>query len=265
MKTVNLAITLTVGIILVGAILVPVIQDSTDGDKVTYQNGTYYMKQLAGDHTIIVSSSGVLLDGETLDADGGCWYYADEINVYRAFGTYHIATPTGVIDISTTPYTIAKTGNTAIVTDGDTSQTIDCTNSYVPTSDKTAYSYVKYNVEMHLNSLDDVILSNMYTDSSFYAVVSGVASVNGVETGAIVSDNLVEVEGIDDVYTTSKIIVEKSGVSTTIGAGTIVPAEISGIVTGSDEGPEIGILLTIPVMVILSLLIVAVRATLKRE
>ena len=265
MKILTLTITLALAVILVGAMMMPIIDDATNGDEVDFGNGSYYMAPISGDHVLTVTSSGVDLDGSALDGPAGCWIISNELNVYRAYGTYHIYTPSGQIDVSTTPYTITLSGTSATVSDGTNSETVDCTLAFVPTSEKTPYAYMKYNTEMHLNSIENVILCNMYGSSHFYAVENGVASIDGVETGATVSNNLVEVDGIDKVYTTSKIIIDHDNTSTTIGAGTVVPAEVQGIVEGSDSGPEVSLLSAIPIIVICALVLVAASTIVRRD
>lgn len=64
----TLVITLTVGIILAGSLLMPVINDNTDTTK-TYTNlGMPYAEAVSGEtHTITVTSSEITSDGETID------------------------------------------------------------------------------------------------------------------------------------------------------------------------------------------------------
>ena len=281
MKTnlLTLAVTLTVGVILAGSLLVPVISDATD-DQVEFTNdGTYRMSPV-GDKTVVfhtvngaytindvsfTKANQPIIQNDTAMFYGTTGSYAgyEYLITSDGYNRYHVA--------GTTDFTMSFNGEDKTVTLTSVIGGTTYTNTYEYTNE--VYYADPNGAYVWLGSLtgtvyvgDDWSRFNCWSDgdTDFYSVMGDVVKHNGaLDDDATISKDLAPIEYIDGVS-----ILESYSITindTEINCrGFILPYKVVGTdVKKLGEYSEL--LNALPVLVIIGLVLAALGAIVVRN
>lgn len=274
----TLVITLTIGIIFVGSLLAPVIQDYENDVKVVKNNTTTNLAAVVGeDHTIeFTYSTGALeIDGEAITAPAQLGVLvSDQINLIynntpnlQLFSSQHT---TGIVTI-TSDTTVTIEGNTITITYGtDTEEEYTCEWIYLydANGDYGIFRLYNANTTVYLNNINQLhgsnILVTTYDWFSFVGtdVTLAVADedpVVDIVTGTVTGTNDIFSINIGGTGTGFSFDVDNSGTDYTVKPWIyVVPIEVSGY---SDMNKELLPLMSaLPILVIVALIAGAAAA-----
>ena len=273
-KLIPIVLTLVVGIILAGSVLVPVLNDAQKdiGPKVSYDNtpidsnykflGTDEALEITltknGDtglwdveingetYTTTADQNLTLLYSDALSMNKNANGTAIEINygngeIIASYATKTITFENGVVTLEIPTASFSWTGTYSWV--------------YIWNNDGTwinhAGSYSAY-----VSSINDLVCGGSYTtgeNDCFYSIKDGVLSITGDYEHSF-TYNLTKVEGTTDVYELSSLVITV-GDETFTPFRTLVPETITG---HEASGASYSLLGAIPVMVIVALIMGAV-------
>lgn len=295
----TLAITLTVGIILAGSLLMPVISDATETERTLENIGYYSMNELNAsddtEHTLTWASSNkniLAVDGKDIeissfDAVGASLtIFASETDLLRI----GISSSTGSPGLSwiqmrgsTVAYASANTTFTATISSGSvaavmdgTSKSLSYTSAYLITAEDGDYVMKKANETAYMFE-DSTIYSLGYTtisngDTSLNAVFKVDGDLSEVEVSSLTSDLVTFSDVVINSTLDGKYVgVSKfSSVSFTATAGgsdtdciysyVIVPHYITAELSQHLDQGEIAIMNALPVLIIAALVVMAAGA-----
>ena len=275
----TLVITLTVGIILAGSLLVPVITDATTTHK-TFENiGFYYMESPIPDDTTIAyefSDSEWTINGETLPNLGipsANLIVTDELIVRTAGATGQIRGSTSQTFISGT-FTVTSEGITySYVATNNQELTGTWTYSYVYCAvfDKADYIMTSNTATTNYMLADSPILGFGVTKVDSYDVFHITGDMDAVEVtcenpDVVISNvqiNKTAISGYKNLYDFDSITFTATDGETSIDAVynvVIIPSEITAELTNHLDGGSVAILSALPVIVIVGLVLAAVGA-----
>lgn len=284
----TLVITLTVGIILAGSLLMPVISDAQRGyETETFTNPSGYGAEYVTTATITLES-GTLKYNDAAYTVGNSkipMIIADNLNFQinaNSTGSnniiyYDADGPVRSDNIKALDLTLADGSIELTYTDANDVEetiTIPCSWAYVVTTTAGVKDYTVYNLygsskNVYYSSIKDYH-ANGYTMSgdtieSVASVSEGAATLNGEEATLQVS-GFTEVSGYNQVYYGT--ISYNAGISVTDGETTVYPwfAVLPTTVTGYVEPDKaMDILSAIPVLIIASLVLIASSAIILRR
>ena len=271
MKTniLTLAITLTVGIILVGSFLMPVISDATDDEVVFMNDGTYRMSAL-GEDTITFHYANEVYTVNGVEFTGHDFPVIQNDNVMFYAPSWYAGFQYIINDQGYTRYPISGSTDLTMIYNGAT-KTVSITsisggNTY--TSERTFVNEVYYAdpegdyiwsaakpATVYVPS--DWVGFNCWSneDIAFYSVMGDIVKVNGVtDTDASIELVTESVENCPDVKTITSYSVTLGDDSTLNCRGWILPYKVVGHdVTKLTEYESL--LTVIPILVIISLIL----------
>lgn len=306
MKTnvLTLAITLTIGVILAGSLLMPVLSDATTTERTFVNNGAFYVEAnptdiytleysrstesgvlYVNDEPIALSSSSysvLVLDQSILRMEGfnNTMEYRGDGNSIGGIGELNITISGGSVTGTYQRF------------DGSTSftwPTTTYTDAYVISADSQALIMSDYNTPVKMNE-DSEILGFGLTRASaggtalFMSKIEGniadgvTVDILGTSTGttlegATVSNlevNATKLDAYKDLYELTSItytvtLADTTSYNVTYSAY-IVPSEVSSELTNHLNPGEIAILNALPILIIVALVVMAAGALyLKRD
>ena len=292
MKTniLTLAITLTVGIILAGSLLMPVISEATETEKTFNNEGYYYMTDLGEDSiTYVFDGSKWTINDVVVDIDITelTTIVAAENVIIRANGYFRGTT---TINASALNLTVTADSITGTATVSGNTQTINLSLDvyYCAVTEPTGYVLSKYNTPTYLHKDSDILADGQsaYTPSASavfriegnindgFTVIPALTSitVTDVECNYTVIDEYIDLYRVDSITFKS---VYNSGtpsdpsddvVRDQTYSSYVVPASVTSEMTNHLNSGEIAILNALPVLIIAALVLMAAGAIiLKRE
>lgn len=292
MKTniLTLAITLTVGIILAGSLLMPVISEATETEKTFNNEGYYYMTDLGEDSiTYVFDGSKWTINDVVVDIDitDLTTIVAAENVIIRANGYFRGTT---TINASALNLTVTADSITGTATVSGNTQTINLSLDvyYCAVTEPTGYVLSKYNTPTYLHKDSDILADGQsaYTPSASavfriegnindgFTVTPALASitVTDVKCNYTVIDEYIDLYRVDSITFKS---VYNSGtpsdpsddvVRDQTYSSYVVPASVTSEMTNHLNSGEIAILNALPVLIIAALVLMAAGAIiLKRE
>lgn len=272
----TLVITLTVGIILVGSILMPVLANAqrTAGEEVHYDNiqsgYTYRLTEKDENITLKVTGSGgdIYFNDEVITEDGFA-IVTDSVSVRAATSikALNVTTPTQTLDLRVgwnAKFTITfEDGTCTIVDDATTTTTETATYSWMfAPSDNGEWVTVTGNSTHYVNSIKDIVASGYYStgdNDTGYCVINGVATVTEDFTTKA-NFTLTPVSGTTDVFTATMTI--------DVGDENFTPWFLMikrDIVGHEASGAAYSLYGAIPIIVIASLVLVGASAIMMRN
>lgn len=282
-KLLTLVITLTVGIILAGSLLVPVVDDYSSTYKDVKNNASGYMADaFTSPGTLVVDTTSgstvVTWDGESIGVTTGVYSISDKFVVYGSNGTTRYSDVDGAVsNISpATTITVTFSDNSATVEYGEINKSFDLSWAFIRTGSNgpyIAYSPAATTFDHYLNSMDQLWGSNWIdTTSQWFSYHGSNVLVDGEPVTAEYTLN--KVSGYEDLYTLKigggaaseyGFIVDNDGTDYTVHPRfTVVPAQITAVKEGSTG--ILSLLGAIPLLFIVSLIVVAAGALyLKRD
>lgn len=275
----TLAITLTVGIILAGSLLMPVISDATETERTFENTGYYYMTDVGADESYtyeFVSSPAKAwtVNGEALSFPEGAFnvLVTDE-HFVRSNGQIESSS---VASMTVTVTAESITGTyTASGVSHDIDWAVDGFYGAVPTKDSfimtnpDATTYVKSDTEVL-----GFGLSNLSGQYPIFHIVGDMENVTVTSpdtsiTIANVAINKTPVDGFIDLYKFESITFDATkgdNTATITYNRVIVPTEVMAELSQHLNSGEIAILNALPVLIIVALVMMAAGALyLKRD
>ena len=274
-KLITICITLVVGVILAGSVLMPILQDATTTEKTFTNVGYYYMTDL-GEDSIVYTYDGTkwTIDGEetTISNSEATTLVAGDGFIVRANGQLRgstIASPASISNL-----TVTATGLSMSYTKPDettATATVSGTVYYCAVNEKTDHTLSRYNVPVYVNGDSDILADGM---SGIATNVTSVFKIEGniddgftvtpQNAGVTVSDvtcNYTAVQGYNDLYqiesitfnTTYNDVVRVQSYSSYV-----APTEVTAEKSQHLNNGEIALISAIPIMVIIALVMVAV-------
>lgn len=278
-KWITTAVMAAVVIIMVGALLVPVINDFVDDSTATYTNSTSNTAtQIGSDDVTIVLSSGTLTVNSTpVTVTAGPILLSDTLvivfngTVYNAFGTASSAGAqiqnmiafTATVDISESSVSV-----TDITLSGNTSGSNKTFDDYswlyhVATEGANNLVNATSTAKAYYMNADNQIRGALYASGNYYTNVGSTLFKNAAEDSTdTLTFSATDVADVDDVRSiTVTNSASSSGLALNYNSGAnnasinwiVVPHEVSGDVP--TIAPARGILLAIPVLVIIALVV----------
>lgn len=291
----TLVITLTVGIILTGSLLAPVISDATETER-TFQNVGIYVNEDPDETYEIV------WDGTTLEINGGTVTLPESgqtpIIVLDGFSMLYknnanmVCTAVAYESITSATFT-AEAGafsGSYVINGATKTVSTTYTDIQVLSSEKTDYSY--FNAPKYVKTGDKITMNGVqsFNDSagsshplrwSFEGTVGGecqAVTISGVASQYVFSNakiNYTAVEGFDDLYSIESISFDVAythpstpGVTaafTITNLNMIGPSEATAELTNHLDVSQIAILGAIPVLIIVALVLGAVKFVAPRD
>lgn len=287
-KLIGISIAVVVSVILVGSLLIPVIQDADDGQKYTYVNKGYRSSEVKADVSYSWdSTNGITLEDSTkipasatnngpmmiLACDHGYikTNYAGSTGMFYVFGDSvsagnNITALDVAVDFDTKTVTISNVTASTTIEDLSFTYSEWC---YVPAVNGESVMYAPYSTANNFYIEDDASLMGFFHNGATWAVslkdTTGVANYgsptftasitktdtdyNGLSTISIINpgDTDYGITVSDTGYAPDFIILERSATGTTDVGDSISP-----------------ILYVIPVLVIVGILAMVVRAVVRR-
>lgn len=288
MKTniLTLAITLTIGVILAGAVMVPVIKEATTTTEVVKNVGLYYITDDDESHTFSYDGTTYTIDGTALTSPGNDYtLLATDTELMRTSyqglqlrgeqagtasacnftisngtlsGTYTENSETKSLSLTYTDYVLATSTEESQIMKSYTSTAYllkdseihgrGLTQLYTKEDQSTsAYKYIQID-----GTIEDGVTVSIYDpDNSF--------SVSNIKI------NTTSTEGYADLYTFVSITFDVTHTATTAVTSctytaVIVPAQVTAELAEHLDGGSIALLNALPIMVIVALLMAAVGA-----
>lgn len=288
-KPITIVISITIAVIMVGALLVPIINDSVDdGFKTKINNSSsYYRASTNEDYRVVADTDGIDftvndvryevaygVSSQIITADNFIFRMSQDPSIriqYFKDGTYTDVSNITSIDVLVTSESVNGTYTTA---NGTESIDIPINWGFVVSDSETA-DYVYYNAFYeHTISINDVSQvygsNNIETTGEFFSFNGRNLYVNGVKNETI-DYELTKVSGYTDYYT---FVYSNSGDGLTFDVDNngseytvrpyyiIVPKVIYA--TPNENDSSIHLLYAIPVFVILAIVAMAV-SIIRRE
>ena len=220
-KLITICITLFVGIILAGAVLVPVLNDTTGATKTYINEGTYYALADPDDDTsyvITVKSvddvAVIDLDGEAITSTitGGYTVVFGQHSIIRYFpengrvilgGTVGAGTSSQFTDLrsadSSETLTLTITGDTLVTVNGETTKTISDNWAFINPAGDYSYCY-----NPCVTASDRIIGGGVtYSPFSSATVICFDGTIEGIDAGVYRSSPTVTLN--DTVINTSNV------------------------------------------------------------
>lgn len=258
-KLVSMIIVAAIGIIMVGSILVPVIQDSIDGEHDSYSNGTSYMEYYTGDSVLEITASGVSMDNTALtsSAAGGVYVYGETILAYvNASTTVVMFSDQAITTVSgDDEYTITISDGTATLNDGTSDVgTTDCDGFYIVSSEATDTVVRAGTAGIYFNDLSDLRATLIPSAYSTYILKDGKLYNKDTDTAYTAVSGYAAVDGYDDLYlTSSNLTFTTSNGDILMSTPYLCSANVEGTIEGTaQDGTTASLMTTIPIFVILS-------------
>lgn len=261
----TLCITVVVGIILVGSMLMPVISNAHTQNDVTYSNNVGNHQLLArddsGSHTFswTAGTSTYTFDGETYQVKNDCVITTDKVSFVAAYssGTYtflcYIDPTTRVVS---TTYDINITMDNGVIsgTVGTTRVNQNYSWAYVPSETGDYFGTYGSTGSYYVTSINDIVANYNYT-----AIMDGTATYKGVE--ATINDTLTPVANVYTIASDGlKVTSEGSGHAVN---AFLVPVSVTYHDPTLDS--SMPLLNAIPIVVILSLIVMLASALIIRR
>lgn len=282
-QLITLVITMTVAIIVLGAVLAPVLSDAQNPQK-TFSNETNSILNMdvaeSADDTITIvidkTTGAVTTNGETVTVTGSGTYRAiitDNLYVYLARGSS--PSTGGIYQFTDSAAVYSFTGlsdDITITISGDTisfayeiseeAKTLESTFTYVAYPSKDGEYVEKTTAEqIYANSVEDLYYASRENSTVLVYGHGASAILNGAEETATIATS--EIPDIKNAITVSGITIPISGVDTTFSGNIVCKAEVIGDETYMDNVSTL--LGVIPVLIIAALLVFAVRAFTNRD
>lgn len=279
----TLVVTLTVGIILAGSLLMPVISDATETERTFTNGGLYYLTNPDEALSVKYVGDGTWeMDGEALSytSSGNTNIIVTNDTFIRNSGQVRGANVANWTDADLTISNGSITG-TATVSGNTTSVNIAYEWIVVATNEKSEYvmkantatSYIKADSTIIADGVSIIKNSantNVYIDI-FIDVENLEATVTTTKEGVTFSDvsvNATPIEGFVDLYAFTSITFKATyeGVTTPLTYNiVIVPSSVTAELTQHLDAGEIALINVLPVIVIIGLVIAAVGAIFVRN
>lgn len=277
-KLIPLCITLVVGIILAGSVLMPVLNDATTTEKTFENTGYYYMTDVGADESYtyeFVSSPAKAwtVNGEALTFPEGAFnvIVTDE-HFVRSNGQIESSS---VASMTVTVTAESITGTyTASGVDHDIDWAVDGFYGAVPTKD--SFIMTAPDATTYVNSDTEVIgfgISNLSGQYPIFHIVGDMENVTITSpdssiTISNVAINKTAVDGFIDLYKFESITFDATKGDNTAEITynrVIVPTEVTAELTNHLTPGQIALISAIPVLVIVALLVVAVGVVARRN
>ena len=291
----TLAITLTVGIILAGSLLMPVISDATETER-TFTNsglGEYRFIESTEDYKLewtYADPSKVVINGTTVEAISG--------NTILAMGDFTVrmglSTTTGYAQLIVANNESGITANvsdsrnfsftyeagTITITNGVTTKTLDSDGFYALVPENGTHTMKQPTDTVYLNANTSLMVMGLTGVGSQWNtgyLLDGTITNYTVEqwTGVTsypatnVSDDSAKIDGYVDLYSVKKFTwdIDNNGTTQSVTYDYfIVPKEVTAELANHMTPGEIAIMNAIPVMIIVALVVMAAGALyLKRD
>ena len=287
-KLIQVVIAITVGIVVLGSLLVPVITEASSTEKTFTNDGVFYYGifeptdtyELTVDGTTgAITVNDVAIDPIVSASNQGSYSLIASDNVlvrYGNNGSYFVQ----VVGIDHNNNTVSVGGNqTVTITDGqiyiistDTTRAFNFTEFYgiVPSEDEAVMKqsaqavYVKGDSEIYGSGLTTVTSwSNMFHIEGTYD--DGITISSPLLTTATYDNikwNIEPVSGYKDLYKLASVEFDITYNDTTVHATYSyfgVPSEVTAEKSQHLDTTEIGLLAVIPVLMIVAFLVFAVR------
>lgn len=267
-KLIAIVMTLVVGIILAGSVLMPVVNDArtTTSTEVNYTNEetTFRMAGASDVVTLTLSSGTVTLNDvaiEKISNSNILLSDAVSLDQFQYQGNWlnrmWFKDSTALQYPSAFELTFENGNVTGTVTISDATTSIDTTYSYLFYADSEGDYIQMTNNDwangVYLNNANQLILSGLYTtgeNDTTYSYVDGVFTTGGDYTGSV--ELTTEKVGMD--------VIKATALTVTIGEETFTPfrALVPMTVVGHTETPASNLIGVIPVLVIVSLVVAAI-------
>lgn len=276
-KLIPMVMTLVVGIILTGAMLMPVLNDAAHSGAESYSNGTTYMKEATGTPEMIITNQNVIYsEGNEIDGYSYPAIVAD---------TFYLAVNNGGNNIfwhdTASHWSAMKGANVTIDASAKTITLSDITfasSNNNLTEDTLTVSYSDYcfyraangsYVGLNYSSIADVrVLENSdiyavaYSSDKYYSWINSDVSVDAVVSS--IEGTITLTESTPAEFNTVTVEYFPEGSSTAITPNAfVIPAEIW--TQGALNDGEISLLYVIPIMVIIALVLTSVSMITKKE
>lgn len=276
-RLITVVMTLVVGIILAGGMLIPVLNDAAHSGAESHSNGTTYMKEATGTPEMIITNQNVIYsEGNEIDGYGYPAIVAD---------TFYLAVNNGGNNIfwhdTASHWSAMKGANVTIDASAKTITLSDitfATSNNNLTDDTLTVSYSEYcfysaangsYVGLNYSSIADVrVLENSeiygvgYSVNKYYSWNNSEVSIDGSVSSIEGTITLTESTPAEFNTVTVEYFPEGSSTAVTPNA-VVIPAKIW--TQGALNDGEIGLLYVIPIMVIIALVLVSVSMITKKE
>lgn len=267
-KLIAIVMTLVVGIILAGSVLMPVVNDArtTTSTEVNYTNeeATFRMAGASDVVTLTLSSGTVTLNDvaiEKISNSNILLSDAVSLDQFQYQGNWlnrmWFKDSTALQYPSAFELTFENGTVSGTVTISNETTDIDTTYSYLFYADSEGDYIQMTNNDwangVYLNNANQLILSGLYTtgeNDTTYSYVNGVFTTGGDYTGSV--ELTTEKVGMD--------VIKATALTVTIGEETFTPfrALVPMTVVGHTETPASSLIGVIPVLVIVSLVVAAI-------
>lgn len=293
-KIIGLLIGLAVGVLLVGSVLAPIVNDAMDDEKTIYNNNitndptlyvdrdmttSYVIEYVPGNNYITIDGKDLSIStygGNVIWSSAGYLLASTDVSTVTHYYGY-IVDSTGVHNgVDTTTKIVVNVVNDDITITfqgtGTTYNLNDCDWIAYP-SEKGTHKMTTSNrtLPIYVNSIDDV-LGTFYVNTQTYGLVSFIGEngtrANGdsvkMVVNAVENDtyrDLYVLAGGTSVYIDPAVLVNSNG-SNVIPMSYLVPYEVE---TSTETGYSIiALYATIPMLVILALASVAIAGFMRR-
>lgn len=272
-KLIGLFVTLTVGIILVATLVVPVINSAETEYTETYANGSAEITQIYSDSpddlTIVFEADASTFTVNDVEYDAGTYtrwgiFASDALSIQigsaSGVDTLYIMQPSVAVTTGTLSegFTLTATadGDLTLVY-GSESTTITTTYNwmiYLDSDGSLVWASVSEDEPRYIKAETDVYVAYSFASGANYLTYAdGVAAKNGTET--TVEFTTSEVSGTDgEILELTAVTFESSKTVTYL----YVPVSVDYV--SSENGAAINLLFVIPLLLIVSLLVMVVRA-----
>ena len=292
----TLVVTLTVGIILAGSLLMPVLSDATTTERTFTNDGAFYVEADPNETYTIeydntVANNTITVNGTDITLDRDYTLVALENAILRLDSSSHKLDWNGngsyIVNINKLSLTIASgsiSGTYTSTGDETAWPTMTYDKIYVisPTEQSlimSDYSVpVKVKGDSELFAMGRTVLNDGGVNKQFLVQIVGsiddgvdvtIANVStGVDIGAVITDlsiNYTPVQGYNDLYTLTSITfkaatAENGQVTNVTFSAYIVPATVTAELSQHLDAGEIALLNALPILVIIGLVLAGVGA-----
>ena len=281
----TLVVTLTVGIILAGSMLMAVLADATATQKTFENDGLYYMTNMGADDSIVYTFDGTnwTINGEPATiTKAETTIIAGEGVILRANGTFYTGSPFPVNKI--TSLTVTAEGMTGtVINSSNVSQSVTFSREiyYAAVTEETDYVMTAYNSTPYAKGNSNIMGYGWTIIGNVGAVYQVTGNIDdGFEvicekTTMSISNvvcNKTEVDGYIDLYKITSITFDVTYdgntpddpsddvTETATYTAYIAPAKVTAELSQHLDNSKIALLNTIPLLVIISLVMAAVGA-----
>ena len=303
-KLLTMIVTVTVGIIFVGALLGPVIDDVSATEKTFTNDGYYYMQKITADDPdeivftyeyIGPTSADVVFtyNGETMDITGfpSQFTIATDLESFTvrmganeyiglqsagqdfAMGGHNTANSTLTISQGTVTFVTVSSS------DVTTTKTVTYTELWVYTDTPTDYVMKKMDKAAYITNESEYFGAGITAMTTWNTAISIDGDYEDFDATIIFPPNLTttvtnkaivetEVSGYEDLYSLDKLTFTINDGTTTVDATYsyfIVPAKVTAELSQHLDSGEIALLAVLPLLAITTLLLLAVRFFVRRD